>query len=66
MTILYVLLSIVYIISCIGNYKLVSREPTVVEAYKESPNLIFTILVICAIVWPVVDMINFTIAGLKK
>lgn len=66
MTIIYILLSILYIISCIGNYKLVSREPIVVQAYTESPNAIFITLVVCAIVWPIVDLINFTIAGLKK
>lgn len=66
MTILYVLLGILYTISCIGNYKLVSREPTVVQAYAESPNVVFVILVVCAILHPLVDMINYTIAGLKK
>lgn len=66
MTIIYILAAILYTISCIGNYKLVSREPTVVQAYAESPNVVFVILVVGAILWPLAELITFSIAGVKK
>lgn len=64
--ILYTILAIMYIITCVGAYKSCSKEFVVVRALDTDPKLAMFCLVLFSVFWPIVGVINNTVEAFQK
>lgn len=63
---IYTILAILYIITCVGAYKSCSKEFVVVDAFNTDPKLAMFCLILFSVFWPIVGVINNIVAAVQK
>lgn len=63
---IYTILAILYLVTVVGNYKTLSKEPEVAKAFSTDPKLALFCLVGFAFFWPVVSLVNNFVAVFQK